>query len=256
MKFLRHFAEQPFIAATGIAALIHSTSALGFIFEGEQPAVENITSLIEFIHFLGWIMPAFLIALTFDIGQISTSYKIQKYGLTKSRGLTFFTLAFATYALQWSYLSLHMPEMIAGAGVLGMHRVVTLQLFGFLQWVIPALLPMSTVLYTFSSDDSAEEMHSDSDTQIISISEITEPTPELVAVNSANEENESDDFLHFADTGDTTNLLWCPNCDYHTGIKESMDAAQRALRVHQSQHCKANVETLHEVIDADYDRQE
>lgn len=152
MNFLKHFTGQPFVLATGIAALIHSTWSLGTLFTGEQPAIESITLWIEWIHFAGWILPALLIAIALDVGQIVTSHEIRSSGLTWQRAITFFVFAFATYYLQWLYIVHHVPALQIAEGVSDIHKGLTVTMRDVGIWLIPALLPLSTLLYTFSGD--------------------------------------------------------------------------------------------------------
>src|SRR5690348_14888484 len=109
MKVLKHIFQQPFVTATGAAALVHSTWALGTLFAGVQPA--GGWALV------GWLLPALLIAFALDVGQIVTSAEIRQNGLTRTRGLTFIVFAGATYYLQWLYIAHHMPALAIAAGV-------------------------------------------------------------------------------------------------------------------------------------------
>jgi len=147
---MKHVIEQPFVFATGLAALVHSTWSLGTLFSGQQPE-----AVFTDIHFLGWIVPALLIAFALDIGQISTSMEIREEGLTLGRGVTFFVFAVATYYLQWLYMAHHMPNLPLSEGVTGKvwtDFAVNLRDAGI--WLVPSLLPLSTILYTFSSKRS------------------------------------------------------------------------------------------------------
>lgn len=255
MKFLKHLVENPFITFTGLAALVHSTWSLGTLFSGVAPS--------GYLAWIGWVIPAFFIAFAMDIGQISTSAKIRHQGLTWGRAAAFFTFSIATYYLQFLYIAHHMPALDIAAGISEFHLATVTIARDAAIWTLPTLLPLSTLLYTFSDDNSdknsAEEMHSETDISIVNISDELEQKPELpelLAVNSANEEKESADFLHFEDIGDATNLLWCPDCGYETGVKDSMVAAQRALRAHQSRHCKVTPEIFQETVEVDNDVQE
>jgi hypothetical protein len=138
---LKHILQQPFVAATGLAALVHSTWALGTLFAGEQP---------DGWHLLGWLLPALLIAFALDVGQISTSYEIRQDGLTWTRGITFVVFAGATYYLQWLYIAHHMPALALAPGVRQTWADFATVMRDAAVWVIPALLPLSTLLYTFS----------------------------------------------------------------------------------------------------------
>jgi hypothetical protein len=150
MKFLKHLFEQPFIAATGFAALIHSTWALGTFFAGIEPARWTI-------DWWGWLLPALLIAFSLDVGQISTSMKIREHGLKWGNALAFVVIALFTYFLQFLHLAHHMPNLPLAAGISESHRWAALWLRDFAIWLIPALLPLSTLLYTFSTDDRQEQ---------------------------------------------------------------------------------------------------
>lgn len=155
MKALKHIYQQPFIFATGIAALMHSTWALGTLFAGIAPEPALTWAYIS------WIVPAFLIAFALDVGQISTSGQIRDKGMTLARGFTFLIFALATYYLQWLYMAVHMPLLEISAGVTGVHYDVAVMLRNVGIWLIPALLPISTVSYTFSSDDNQSDVRDD-----------------------------------------------------------------------------------------------
>ena len=141
MKVLMHVLRQPFIAATGLAALVHSTWALGTLFAGQQP---------DGWHLIGWLLPALLIAFALDVGQIATSTEIRWHGLTVARGVTFVVFAAATYYLQWLYIAHHMPALELAPGVRATWSEFATVMRDAAVWVIPALLPLSTLLYTFS----------------------------------------------------------------------------------------------------------
>lgn len=145
MKAIRHALGQPFVTATGAAALVHSTWALGTLFAGNQP--DPTTQLL---NYLGWLVPALLIAFALDVGQIVTSAEIREHGLTWGRGLTFFVFAGATYYLQWLYIAHHIPALPIAAGVSDIARGTALSLRDAALWIVPALLPLSTLLYTLS----------------------------------------------------------------------------------------------------------
>lgn len=141
MSIFKHIYRQPFVVATGFAALVHSTWALGTLFAGTQP---------EGWHLIGWLAPALLIAFALDIGQIATSGEIREHGLTIGRGITFFVFAMATYYLQWLYIAHHMPALEIAAGVSETAKATAVYMRDAALWIIPGFLPLSTVLYTFS----------------------------------------------------------------------------------------------------------
>jgi hypothetical protein len=170
---MKHILQQPFVFATGIAALIHSTWSLGTFFAGEQP---------DGLHLWGWLIPALLIAFALDIGQIVTSTEIREYGLTVARAITFLIFALATYYLQWLYIAHHMPSMPLSDGISPSMQGVATQLRDLALWIIPALMPLSTLLYTFSSDKkptvkAKNERHSITEEIVVETLEEKLPTP-------------------------------------------------------------------------------
>lgn len=142
-----------FVTLAGVSSMMHNTWTMGYYFNGQQPSVENISSFIDFIHFMGWILPAFFAAFTIDVGLIVTSYEIKKDGLSFWRGLTFVSLALAAYYLQWLYLGNHMPELALSDSIVGSNRDYALLLNGAAMWILPAVLPVSIILSTFSGDN-------------------------------------------------------------------------------------------------------
>lgn len=150
MRIVKHMVQQPFVFATGAAALIHSTWALGTLFAGEQP---------EGWALLGWIAPALLISFALDVGQIATSAEIREHGLTRTRGVTFIVFSGATYYLQWLYIAHHMPALALAEGVRETWASFATVMRDSAVWIIPALLPLSTLLYTFSGGQGATARH-------------------------------------------------------------------------------------------------
>jgi len=182
-KAIKHLLDQPFVFATGLAALIHSTWSLGTLFAGEQPDPET-----QLIAFLGWFIPAVLMSFALDIGQIMTSVAIREKGLTIERGITFFVFAIATFYLQWIYMIHHVPALELTGGVRAEWRDSVIWLRDASIVIIPSLLPLSTLLYTFS--DKAEH-----ETQ----AETVEPTIEIT---------QSDELIDLE--GDNTKLIERP----------------------------------------------
>lgn len=138
--------KQPFISATALAAGIHSAWSLGTMFSGEMPTPEPTA------RFIFWIVPAVLIAFAIDIGQISTSAEIRAGQRSNSKYATFVLLALATYYLQFIYIVHHMPALEIAPGVAllpGVAEVVR----NAAVWLIPALLPISTILYTLGNEE-------------------------------------------------------------------------------------------------------
>jgi len=215
MKLPTIKASEVFVIATGIAAFFHSTNVLGTLFNAEQPAIENIVTWIQFVHFLGWIVPSGLIALTLDIGQIATSHEIKQHGLTWPRALTFLTFALATYNLQWVYLSLHMPELILGDGVSEQYQHASILLLNAQQWIIPALLPLATLLYTFSGDNQQKPLRKQHESKHVSIV----------------------DTMPFMPIEQNEHVAICDICGWQSEVKETSGKAAQSLAAHK-RHCE------------------
>lgn len=151
-----------FIFATSLAMLVHSTWTFGTLFSGKQPLIDG--SLEQWISYLLWVTPALLVALAIDIGQIQTSVKLSNATIRSQKvtlGITFVTLALAGYYLQWFHLAHHIPALDFGSGLSlemqsSLKGVKDIAIF-----VVPALLPLSTILYTLSSGDSNPETVTD-----------------------------------------------------------------------------------------------
>lgn len=147
MKLYKHLVEQPFVVATGVAALVHSTWSLGTLFAGPQPDPRTG----ELLNYIMWVTPALLIAFALDIGQIATSVDIRAGHRTRAKYATFIVLAAATYYLQWLYISHHMPLLALAPGVRDSWGGMATLIRDAAIWIVPMLLPLSTTLYTMSS---------------------------------------------------------------------------------------------------------
>lgn len=169
MTILDHMKSQPFVAATAAAALVHSAWSLGTLFSGVQPTPpvigDSAQLWFEFvIKTLAWHVPAVSIAFAFDVGQVVTAHEIRaahargKHPIRKY--ITFVVFAAATYYLQMLYAAHHFPALALGAGVSLDHQQTVQTWLDAAVWVIPAFLPLSTLLYTFSGD-SADAEHTE-----------------------------------------------------------------------------------------------
>lgn len=220
MNLLKHLQKQPFIVATGTAALIHSTWALGTFFSAEQPH--------DAIPLILWLIPALLIAFSLDIGQIVTSAEIRAGQRAKAKYLTFAVFAAATYFLQFVYCAAHMPAIALAAGV----RPEWASVIGFIRdsavFVVPALLPLSTLLYTFSQEHTAPVQEPAPPV------EMATPSSALVLVPSDHPEQITiEKRLESAEKIEVE----ChePGCNW-AGAYESVRAGQNALHAHQRKH--------------------
>lgn len=147
MKLLKHVTGQPFVMATGLAALIHSTWSLGTLFAGNEPAVQFS------LQWFAWLIPALLIAFALDVGQVVTSAEIRAGQRTRAKYATFVIFAAATYYLQWLYMAHHMPLVDLAAGVRESWQPAASLIRDAGVWILPAMMPLSTLLYTFSHGD-------------------------------------------------------------------------------------------------------
>jgi hypothetical protein len=141
---LRHIISQPFVVATGFAALVHSTWSLATLFAGHEP--EQFSAA-----WIAWVIPALLIALSLDLGQVVTAAEIRSGQRNRAKLATFGVFAVFTYGLQWYHLAHHAPLLLLADGVRRDWLPVAQFISDAMLWFVPALLPLSTLLYTFSS---------------------------------------------------------------------------------------------------------
>jgi len=174
MKFgiLRHIISQPFVASTSVAALVHSTWSLCTFMGGDQPA--------ELLHLLGWLAPGFLLAFSLDVGLLWTAVSINRKEGGKGMYAAMGVLLLAMFYLQWLYMAIHLPEVNLGAGV--RQQWIDAISFGrdLSLFVIPALLPISVGLFTFSRRDTHQTIaHNTAETALVAVSEpLTVEMPE------------------------------------------------------------------------------
>lgn len=219
MKIIQHIVHQPFVFATGLAALVHSTWSLGTLFSGKQPDASFS------IEFAGWLIPAFLIAFALDVGQIVTSAEIREGQRTPMKYATFAVFAVATYYLQWLYIAHHMPDLALADGVRATWAETATVLRDAAIWFIPGLLPLSTLLYTFSGSEQVVEQ--------------VEQPPAVVPVKVV-EQKSAQLALGLLDGSnrESSIVMTCPACGW-TKHYEDADKARRGLATHQSKHCTA-----------------
>lgn len=226
MKFLKHATAQPFIFATGLAALVHSTWSLAVLFSGEPPMWDP-TSIASWARWVYWLVPALLIAFALDVGQIATSTEIRNGERAPTKYVTFIVFALATYYLQWLYIAHHMPQLELGAGVYseGLAGRLVLLTRNAAIWFIPMLLPLSTTMYTLSGGKRVVVTE-----QIQPDVVVSRPDSELLPehVQDAPDATEGDVTEH-----DAT----CPSCGWEKTY-DNPDSARRGLAAHR-QHCIA-----------------
>lgn len=225
MSILKHIIHQPFIFFTGLAALLHSTWSLGTLFAGQQPAFAW-----DSIRFWGWLLPALFIAFSLDVGQIFTSAEIRAGNRSAAKYATFAVFAVATFYLQWLYMAHHMPVLALAAGVRSEWLPFAQLLRDSALWLIPLLLPISTLMYTLSSDPQKEAL-------------VVEP-PKAVTVNplpSLPNESKTGEFLPVSNLALLPDdiqghTVVCPHCGAEIGRYDSRRQATQALNGHL-RHC-------------------
>lgn len=172
MGILRHIISQPFVASTSIAALVHSTWSLCTFMGGDQPT--------DPLHLFGWLAPGFLLAFSLDVGLLWTAVSINRKEGGKGMYAAMGVLLLAMFYLQWLYMAIHLPEVSLGAGVrqqwvdaISLGRDLSL-------FVVPALLPISVGLFTFSRRDAHETtvIHSTETALVTTVEPLTVELPD------------------------------------------------------------------------------
>ncbi len=234
--------SEPFVLATGLAALVHSTWTLAMMFSGDIPNLQTHT--LDAIY---TIAPAFLLAFSIDVGQIMTSNDIRKGMRNAGKIATFAVLALATYYLQWMYMIAHVPALALGAGVRPEWRMLVETVRDASIWVIPALLPIATTLYTMSNaahDVRTAQPAKRSADKVRKVKarrkeRAAQAQPAMVGATrnapSGAPGNPATDELADAvvENADETFTGMCPNCDYRTDAKPTERAAKNALAAHK-----------------------
>lgn len=147
---LKRISDEPFIASTGAAAFVHSTWSLTVLFSGRPPVLTGDPGI--FVQWLLFVLPAAFIAFAIDVGQIVTSAQIRSGKRNIAKIVTFGVLALATYYLQWQYIVHHIPALELGDGIRSDWAASITTMRDAAVWVIPALLPIATTLYTISHE--------------------------------------------------------------------------------------------------------
>lgn len=220
MRALRHVFQQPFISATGLAALVHSTWSLGTLFTGVEP--EQFTA-----EWFAWLTPAFLIAFALDVGQIATSAEIRAGNRARMKYATFAVFAIATYYLQWLYISHHMPALQLAPGVRTEWYGAAQLIRDAAIWFIPALLPLSTLLYTFSGYENHAQQ------PVIAVEKPKNVSAPLPALDAPQDDQCCTDLTdgRLERTGDGVKVA-CTRCNSWSKVYETESSARRGLRAH------------------------
>lgn len=142
-SIIRQAAQHIFIATTGFAALLHSTWSVSTLFNGHEPSAIGWGWLV-------WVIPGFAFAFSIDVGQIAVSIDLRNGERTRWKYITFVALAATTYYFQWYFMVAHVPLVDIAPGVAPEFIGATNFVRAISIWLVPALLPLATTLYTFS----------------------------------------------------------------------------------------------------------
>lgn len=154
MNILKHFREQPFVVFVALAALPHSTWAIATYMSGVAP---QLTSWGDLLAFLWWVIPALFLAIAMDVGFVVTAGEIRAGNQSKWLVNTFYSLAFASYILQFLFVIHHAPAVPVGSGASPIVSAIGSVIQQVCIFILPALLPGATVLYTLAHHETRHE---------------------------------------------------------------------------------------------------
>jgi len=175
---IKLYHEHKFIFAAGIAAFIHSTWSLAIFMSGNLPATPAWGS--EWRFYAGWIIalsykliPAALLAYAFDVGQINTAREIREGNRAWGKIAAFITFAVATFFLQYLFVAHHMPLVDISSGAAPAAAAIGVHLRNAAVWIIPALLPAATILYTIGdSTPSPQIVPENNETSVVIVPDV------------------------------------------------------------------------------------
>lgn len=215
MNAIKHALQNPFISATGLAAFVHSTWALATLFGGQPPTMQVS---LEFAY---WLIPAMLIAFALDVGQIATSGQIRGGQKQAVKYATFAVFAIANYFLQWLYMAHHMPALPLATGVRSDWQPLAQLIRDASLWIIPAFLPLATLLYTVSDNEP--------EPRVIEIKPVVADLPSLPIAPLIPE------FDGITEQPDESYIATCPTCDWQGNYPTPYQAKQ-ARNAHLRSH--------------------
>lgn len=235
LEVVTFLANHLFIATTGTAALIHSTWSLATFFNGTEPSSPSWAWVF-------WVTPALLLAISIDVGQIATSAQIARGERTRAKYATFAFLAVATYFLQWLYLAHHLPLISLGAGVNPNVVPFAIGVRDIALWLLPALLPMSTLLYTFSYGKVAKQRPATMTYKQTTQTEVKVERPSAIQLQGV----DAPQIAAGANDAVVGHAITCEICGWHT-VKDTKRGATNALVAHNRwSHSTVNVSNGHE----------
>lgn len=159
MQTLIKIVSELFIGLTALAMFVHSQWTFNILFTGhDQPVLNGVETIVPFLL---WFIPGAGIAFAIEFGQVATSYLLKRartWGRRVPLIITFLVLALAGFYLQWFALAHHMPALEFGAGLSVDALPTATRMKDAALWIIPALLPLSTLVFTLSGiGESAEQ---------------------------------------------------------------------------------------------------
>ena len=235
------FNREMFIIAIGAAAYMHSLWSFGTFLGGTQP--DPMLGWLQFVHYLGWLIPAALLAFALDVGMIKTSMELRKGRATFAMYAAFGLLAIITYTLQWLYSVHHMDAIIIGSGVPDGMRFFATGVSNFVTvWLLPGALPITAIAYTFASSDTQDAPR----TKVTATRETTKesitvdrPATNATALGAGERAIAVQNALQSQDASGATFSASCEHCgwshEYATprGATNALTAHRRACKVLQ-----------------------
>lgn len=212
-----------FSIAVSAYAIFHTVGAIGMFLGGNGLDFSSVKSALDTLYVYG---TALFFAVSLDVGQISTSFKIQRFhrkGITPYKSyITFAVLGLAIAYLQWFYLVHTMPHLSIAAGVRSNWVNDATWLRDAVLYIFPALLPVTLLLYTFSGDEEATPQSNQTAPLPAILNSITSELPQIA---------EPEPPLVESENGDTFSAR-CEFCDWQGGEYDSKVKAVNALNGH------------------------
>lgn len=158
MNIWRHFKEQPFIVLVAFAALPHTVWTIGTYTAGIQP--EAFGDWSNLVRAVAWLLPPLAFGIAFDIGQVVTAGEIRNGNRSQWLVRTFYALSVFSYISQLLYAMHHYPKLDIGNGAAPLVTSIGSFISQCAVFVLPALLPAATVLYTMAYHQAPQEINS------------------------------------------------------------------------------------------------
>jgi hypothetical protein len=215
-SLLHTIRDHAFVASVSIAAFTHSSWSLATVFGGHEPGFGPA--------WVGWIVPAALIAGSIDIGLLSLATQIQDPKERNwGRVISFVLLAAGMFALQGLYVASHMPVIPLAEGV----RAEWAQSAGLFRdsmlIVVPGLLPLALILHTISGSRKAELPSSSPQLAPLTIETVDNQTTAIVPKE-----------IEYVDRITTLIEVQCDQCDWVNSYPDNR-AARMGLMGHKRQ---------------------